>query len=351
MARSKKRAKKQKFHISLLSGVVILTLLVVLGGLLYINGLDKPFDSENKEYLSVSIPMGTATQAIGNILEEKGVIKSRDEFKLYAHIHGYNGELEAGDYLLSPSMTMGEIMKMMTEGYVNASRFIIQEGLTVKQVAEVLEEAGLTTVNEFLYEVENGEFDYKFVDFLPEGPSRLEGFLMPNTYDVPMGSDAHYIIDVLLNQFDKIYKDEYYARATELGYDLNQIVTIASMIEKETRVEKERAIVSSVIYNRLVIGMALQIDATVQYALGEWKDRLLFKDLEIDSPYNTYMFQGLPIGPICSPGENSLIAALYPATTDYLYYVLDASLNGSHRFSSDYNTFLKNRDDYLKAIN
>ena len=173
---------------------------------------------------------------------------------------------------------------------------------------------------------------------------------MPNTYDVAQGSSAHQIIDVMLAQFDKIYKDEYYARATELGYDLNQIVTIASMIEKETRVETEREIVASVIYNRLRQGMPLQIDATVQYALGEWKDRLTFKDLEVESPYNTYKVSGLPKGPICSPGENSIIAALYPKETDYYYYVLDASMNGSHRFSNDYNTFLKNREDYLRAL-
>ncbi|MDX9887821.1 MAG: endolytic transglycosylase MltG [Anaerovoracaceae bacterium] len=350
MARNNRRAKGKRSSLPLLGFVVIIILLVVVGGLLYIDGLNKPFDSENKEYISISIPMGTATQSIGKILEEEGIIKDSQRFKWYAKIHGYNGELEAGDYLLSPSMTMEEIMNMMTEGFSQASRFVIQEGLTIKQVAESLEKSGMTTVDDFLYEVEYGEFDYIFVDFLPSGPSRLEGFLMPNTYDVPMGSDAHFIINTMLAQFNKIYKDEYYSRATELGYDLNQIITIASMIERETRVEKERTIVSSVIYNRLNIGMPLQIDATVQYALGEWKERLLFKDLKIDSPYNTYIVPGLPIGPICSPGENSIIAALYPDTTDYLYYVLDPSLNGSHRFSQDYDTFLINRDEYLKAM-
>ena len=151
-----------------------------------------------------------------------------------------------------------------------------------------MENEGLLNREDFLYEIEYGVFDYKYMPFLPEGSNRLEGFLMPNTYDVAQGSTTHDIIDIMLAQFDKIYKDEYYARATELGYDLNQIVTMASMIEKETRVEAEREIVASVIYNRLRQGMPLQIDATVQYALGEWKDRLTFKDLEVESPYNTY---------------------------------------------------------------
>lgn len=350
MGRSNRRAKQKGFRVPAVGVIIIIILLVVVSGLLYVDGLNKPFDSENKEYISISIPMGTATQAIGTILEEKGVVKNSDRFKWYAMIHGYNGELEAGDYLLSPSMSMEEIMTMMTEGFSQASRFVIQEGLTIKQVAESLEKSGLTTVDEFLAEVEHGDFDYKFINSLPQGPSRLEGFLMPNTYDVPMGSDAHFIINIMLAQFDKVYKDDYYSRATELGYSINEIIAIASMIERETRVEAERAIVSSVIYNRLSIGMPLQIDATVQYALGEWKERVLLRDLKIDSPYNTYIVPGLPIGPICSPGENSIIAALYPDTTDYLYYVLDAELNGSHRFSPDYDTFLKNRDEYLKAM-
>lgn len=350
MARRNKRVKKKKLHLSLIGGIIIILLLVLATGLLYIQGLDKPFDSDNKEFISISVPMGTATQAIGIILEDQGVIKNYNRFKLYAKIHGYNGELQAGDYLLSPSMAMGEIMELMKNGYNKASRFVIQEGLTIKQLAEALEKGKFTTKDEFLAEADHGDFDYKFIEFLPQGPSRLEGFLMPNTYDLPMANGAHGIIDILLAQFDKVYKDDYYSRATELGYDINQIITIASMIERETRVETERPIVASVIYNRLEIGMQLQIDATVQYALGEWKDRLLLKDLRIDSPYNTYIVPGLPIGPICSPGENSIIAALYPDTTDYLYYVLDASMNGSHRFSNDYSTFLKNKEDYLQAI-
>lgn len=350
MGRTHRRAKKNRgIQKGPLIGILLI-LLLVLTGVFYIKGLDQPLDSNNKEYFSISIPMGTATQSIGSILEEEGIIKTAERFKWYSKIHGFDGKLEAGDYLLSPSMTLGEIMNLMTEGRANSVRFTVQEGLTVKQVAEKLENEGLLNAEDFLYEMEHGVFDYKYIPFLPEGPDRLEGFLMPNTYDVAQGSSAHQIIDVMLAQFDKIYKDEYYARATELGYDLNQIVTIASMIEKETRVETEREIVASVIYNRLRQGMPLQIDATVQYALGVWKDRLTFKDLEVVSPYNTYKVSGLPIGPICSPGENSIIAALYPKETDYYYYVLDASMNGSHRFSNDYNTFLKNREDYLRAL-
>ena len=349
MGRNSRRKKNRKLNTGLLLALGVL-LLLILGSLIYLNGLSAPLDKDNKEYVSVTIPYGTSTQRIGTILEEQGVIKSGDRFKLYARIHGFNGKLEAGDYILSKSMNLDEIMNMMTEGFTKGVRFTVQEGLTVEQVAAKLEKEGLTDKDEFLYEVEHGEFDYKYIPFLPAGKDRLEGFLMPNTYEVNKDATAHDIIDRMLLQFDRVYKDEYYERATKMGYDLNQIVNIAAMIERETRVEDERKIVASVIYNRLNANMLLQIDATVQYALGEQKERLLNKDLEIDSPYNTYKVKGLPKGPICSPGENSIIAALYPDETDYIYYVLDASLNGSHRFSKDYDTFLKNKSEYLKAM-
>ncbi|MFA5638265.1 MAG: endolytic transglycosylase MltG [Anaerovoracaceae bacterium] len=349
MGRNSRRKKNKKFNSWVLMALGVV-LLLLLAGFVYLGGLSEPLDKDNKEYISISIPYGTSTQKIGTILEEEGVIKSGDKFKIYAKLHGFNGKLEAGDYLLSKSMDLDEIMNMMTKGFVKGMRFTVQEGLTVEQVASKLAKEGLVDKDEFLYEVEFGEFDYKYIPFLPEGKDRLEGFLMPNTYEVNKDATAHDIIDRMLLQFDRVYKDEYYSKATQMGYDLNQIVNIAAMIERETRVEDERKIVASVIYNRLNSNMLLQIDATVQYALGEQKERLLNRDLEIDSPYNTYKVKGLPKGPICSPGENSIIAALNPGKTDYYYYVLDASLNGSHRFSNDYHTFLKNKEDYLKAM-
>lgn len=349
MGKRSGRRKKKGINYSLIL-ILVLALLVIFSAALYFGGLGAPLSPEEKEYVQLTIAMGTATSNIGNFLEEEGIIQSAKKFKLYAKLKGYDGKLKAGDYLFSPSMNLKEIMGMMAEGSFDTVRFTVPEGLTLKQVAEKLEKDGLVGREDFLYELEHGDFDFKYIPFLPPGPNRLEGFLMPNTYDINKGADAHTIINTMLAQFDKVYKDEYYAKATEMGYDLNQIVTLASMIERETRVELEREIVAGVIYNRLNSGMKLQIDATVQYALGEWKDRLLNRDLEIDSPYNTYKVAGLPIGPICSPGENSIIAALYPQENDYFYYVLDASLNGSHRFSNDYNTFLKNKADYLKAM-
>jgi len=350
MSREKKRAKKKGRSAGLVVSLIILVVAIAAGGFFYINLCNKPLDPANKEYISVEIPNGTATSTIGRILQENGLVKSADRFKLYAKVKGYDGKLKAGDYLLSPSMTATEILGMLEEGHQTTVRFTVPEGLTVRQVGEKLAEEGLLDFDEYMEEVKSGDFDYKFIPHLPAGDNRLEGFLMPNTYEIFENATAYEIIDTMLSQFDLVYKDEYYTRATELGYDINQIITIASMIERETKVDSEREIVSSVIYNRLKINMLLQIDATVQYALPEWKDRLRQSDLEVDSPYNTYKYLGLPAGPICSPGEKAIIAALYPATTDYYYYVLDPAMNGSHRFSNDYSTFLKNKQEYINAI-
>jgi UPF0755 protein len=154
----------------------------------------------------------------------------------------------------------------------------------------------------------------------------------------------------MLAQFDKLFTEEYYGKAEALGLSINEVVTIASLRERETRVPEERALVASVIMNRLNVGMPLQIDATVQFALGENKERLSYADLEVDSPYNTYKIEGLPPGPICSPRIESIEAALNPADTNYIYYVLKPELDGRHNFTNSYDEFLRFKDAYTKAI-
>ncbi len=342
--------KKSGKLIAILIMLIVIVLAIGIGVNLYINSAKKPLDPQATETVAIIIEPGLGTNAIGSILYENGIIKSADGFKLIAKLSGNDGKFKAGDYVLSASMSVDEIMGKLIVGNTSSIRFTIPEGLTIRETTKLLADKGMINEETFLQEIENGSFDYKFVEYLPAGANRLEGFLFPETYDVFATSMEHDILNRLLGQFDAVYKDEYYSRATELGYDLNQIITIASLIERETRVDSERAIVASVIYNRLNMGMALQIDATVQYALGEQKDRLSYKDTEIDSPYNTYKVPGLPPGPICSPGEASIKAALYPESTQYVYYVLDAKMDGSHRFSKSYDEFLKNKNAYINAL-
>ncbi|WP_164914370.1 endolytic transglycosylase MltG [Aminipila luticellarii] len=331
--------------------VILVFILLFIGSFVhYMQNLGKPFDKNNTKAIAVNIPQGSGTSTIGQILEEKKVISSTNKFKLLSKIDGNDGKYKAGEYSLSPSMPLEQIMEIIISGDSNTSRFTIPEGLTIKETADRLAAKNLINKDAFLSEVKSGTFDYRFISLLPNTENRLEGFLYPETYDIYTTASEHEIIGKMLDQFDKLVPEEYYTRASEMGYDMYKIITIASLIEKETLVSSEKPVVASVIYNRLAVNMPLQIDATVQYALPEHKERLNYKDLEVDSPYNTYQNTGLPQGPICSPGIDSIKAALYPANTNYYYYVLSAEKNGSHKFSNTYEEFLKNKNAYVHSL-
>ena len=346
-----KRRRKKKGN-GLLIGVIVIVAVIAIGvgGFSVIMGdADKALDPESTATMTVEIPSGSSTTKIGTILADQGIIDSADSFKLQSKMKGMDGKYKAGEYTLSPAMTMTEIMDILVSGNVNTVRFTIPEGLRVDEVADKLEAEGLINRDLFMKEIESGEYSYKFLKDAPAGKLRLEGYLYPNTYDVFTTASEHDIIDRLLRQLDTVFTDDMYQRAEELGMDINEVMTIASLIERETMVDSEKAKVASVIYNRLEIGMKLQIDATVQYAMGESKQFLTYKDLEIESPYNTYQIDGLPPGPICSPGEASIKAALYPEDTDYIYYVLSAAKDGTHKFAKTGAEFQKYKQEYKNA--
>ncbi|MBN1288934.1 MAG: endolytic transglycosylase MltG [Actinobacteria bacterium] len=218
-------------------------------------------------------------------------------------------------------------------------RVTIPEGYTNKQTAEKVNSAteGLITAGEFESAVDNGVYDF---GFLTEAGGNLEGFLFPKTYDVAEDQSANDLVQMMLEQYEEETEDLDWSSAAVNGVSGYQVLIIASMVEKEAKAPEERPVIASVIYNRLKAGMKLQICATVQYALGEWKPELSYSDLEVDSPYNTYKINGLPPGPICNPGFESISAALSPASTDYIYYILTTN-DGRHSFTSDYNQFLR----------
>ena len=322
--------------ISIIIFLIAVAACVVIGFNLYLNASSAPVNPSSTDYVNVTIPSGSSTTRIGEILGSYGLVKNPFMFRLTARLEGYDGRLKAGDYTLSQSMSTQEILDILSVGGLAATnRFTVPEGFTIARTAEKLENDGFVDRYRFLEVAEHGEFSFDFIRELPEGPNRLEGFLFPETYDVFVNATEEDVINRMLTQFDKVFTEEYYARAAELGFSFHQIITIASLIEAETRVASERPTVSSVIHNRLSVGMPLQLDATVQYALGEKKDRLLFSDIESvrDHPYNTYRIQGLPPGPICSPGAASIHAALFPEDTQYLFYVLKPDRSGAHNFS------------------
>ena len=348
---SNKRRKKRGN--GLLIAVILLVAIIAAGAVgfsMVMDSADKALDPTDTASVTVTIPSGTTTNGIGTILVESGIIESADSFKLQSKLKGMDGKYKAGEYTLSPSMTMTQIMELLVAGTVNTVRFTIPEGLTVAETADKLAAEGLINTDLFQKEVESGQFNYRFLKDAPDGKNRLEGYLYPNTYDVFTTASEHDIIDRMLRQLDSVFTEEMYARVDELGMDINEIMTIASLIERETRVDSERPVVASVIYNRLDIGMKLQIDATVQYALGEQKQFLTYDDLEVDSPYNTYQIDGLPPGPICSPGEASIKAALYPEDTDYIYYVLSKEKDGTHKFATNSQQFLIYKNEYKQAF-
>ena len=333
--------------------ILLLILIGALGfiGYSYVKGINKVYNASDTAVRTIEIAEGSSTQDIAEALEEGGIIGRAFDFRLFSKLRGYDGGYLAGTYKLSPSMDMDTIARVITSGSVDLDFFTIPEGLTVRQIALRLHQNGKADYDTFMKLASGSTFDYDFLPAdLPEGEERLAGFLFPDTYGLDKESDEYSIINMMLTRFGDVYTPEMRQRAKELGYTDREILTIASIIERETVVPEERPLVASVIYNRLNDGMLLEMCSTVQFILGEQKEFLTYDDINIQDPYNTYINAGLPPGPICCPGLESIKAALYPADTDYLYFVVSAKLDGSMAFSSDYDQFLADKDAYYDAV-
>jgi len=291
-------------------------------------------DPNSTETLLVTVPSGATTTSIANLLKENELIQNVNAFKAKSKQLEVDGQMKAGDYMLSKSLTTEEIISMLVSGdvYIETATFTIPEGYEVRQIVDTLESEGLIDRAVFLDALQNASFDYPFL----EGVDRtylLEGYLFPDTYTVKTGADEVAIIKMMLDRFNTIFSAEYYTRAEELGMTVDEVVTLSSIIEREARLDEEFPIVSSVFHNRIDIDMLLQSCATVQFILKERKEVLLFADIEIESPYNTYINPGLTPSPIASPGELAIKSALYPAETNYLYFVTTEKNDGSHYFN------------------
>lgn len=335
--------------------LIALIICFVLGIFVYAGSLaDHSKDPKDKSMISVHIPEGATTNDIGHILKEKNIIESAFSFRLFTIFKSMDGTYKAGAYALSPSMTSGEISNVLRNGKTNDITFTIPEGYTEYDIAKQLDKIGLVKYKDFVSLLENGGFGatYSFLKGAQSGSHNLEGYLFPATYTVPAASDGDFIISNMLDAYANIFTDKDRAKAKSMGFSENQIIIVASIIEKEAAVDKDRAKIASVIYNRLKIDMPLQMDSTVQYVLGLDNNRkkdLSIDDTKVDSPYNTYTNKGLPPGPICNPGKASIEAALNPEKTKYLYFILSPRLDDSMDFSADYEKFLKDKDAYYEA--
>lgn len=328
----KKTAKTKNFPLLMgLTALFILILGFVLSLYIYQRDL-QPVNSQSRVIL-VDIPTGSATNAVSRTLYQKGLIKSQLAFQVYARWHGYDGKLKAGEYQLSTNMSVNDILQKLRAGQVLTYKFTIPEGYTTRQISEVLAKKGLVNREKFMNLVANGQFNYDFLKGAPEGERRLEGFLFPDTYTIEKGTTEEEIINMMLREFQKQLTPTFREEAQKRNMTVRQVVILASVVEREARTEKDRKLVSAVFQNRLAKKMKLESCATVQYIIGEPNKKVLsYKDIAIDSKYNTYKYAGLPVGPIASPGKAALEAVLNPPKVNYLYFV--AKPDGTNEFTA-----------------
>ncbi|MFZ3172708.1 MAG: endolytic transglycosylase MltG [Carboxydocellales bacterium] len=335
--------------LTLITLVIFGIMMLALGGVYYYYRiLLEPIVMGQNEPVKIEIPSGSSTITVARLLEKEGLIKNALAFRLYTRYIGQDMAIMAGEYQLSAGMSVPELLDRLTSGKVVSYPFTIPEGFTLKQITTLLTEKGYVNRDKFIEVIKGTQFNYQFLQGIPRGEKYLEGYLFPATYKVVKGTPEQEIVDMMLKRFEKEITPAYLEKARALGLNVNQAVTLASLIERETMQDSERPIVAAVILNRLRKGMRLEIDATVQYALGENKERLFYKDLKIESPYNTYQITGLPPGPIASPGRASLQAAVNPAAVDYLFYVV--STDGKHVFSKTLEEHNRNKRKYLARL-
>ncbi len=297
----------------------------------YVKRALEPVSSETV-YTIVDIPKGASFKNVAKLLKEKGLIRSEEIFWLLAWYRKELNLIKAGEYKLSPSMTPERILNVLVSGKVVQHLVTIPEGYNIFQIADLLERAGLAKKREFLAVVT----DKAFLEGLGINEDSAEGYLFPDSYFLPKGVKPKDIVKNFTSHFWQVWRDNKFdKRVKELGVSVHEVVTLASIVELEAAVQKEKPIIASVFWNRLKKGMPLQADPTVKYGIMVErkikKRRLTWKDLRKSTPYNTYTQYGLPKGPICNPGLISLRAVLYPASTKYLYFVSKG--NRTHYFS------------------
>lgn len=275
------------------------------------------------------VPKGASGIDIGKLLAEKGLIEHPDLFRIALRLKPLQGAgIKHGVYELPQGYSAAQLLAELEGGPDRAFldeqfKLTIPEGLSIKQASELFDEPTAFTAS---------AGDPELMAKAGVDAENLEGFLMPNTYFFDQKPDARAAVERMVRQFKEDYDKLLKEIPAASQYDIRTVVTVASLVEEEARLDDERPVVASVIYNRMKSGMPLQMDSTLQFALGKYGERMLDVDKKVDSPYNTYKYPGLPPGPICSPGIGSLRAAMQPADTDYLYFVSNAD-GKSHTFS------------------
>lgn len=310
--------------------------LIVVIGLLWIHAeMTVPYFGSSSPEVFVEISGGAGAHAVAERLTDAGVIKSRLPFEIYVRWTGMDRRLKAGEYRFTTPATPPEVAQRIVDGDIFFHSVTLPEGLTARETVSLIEQAGIGNHRELDEALQRVDW---IQDIDPAAQS-LEGYLFPDTYRFPHSTDSAHVIQTLIRGFRTRYSEVLSAHPLPKGWTPRRIVTLASMIEKETGSASERPLVASVLVNRLERRMPLACDPTIIYALklaGTYDGNIRKKDLALDSPYNTYTHVGLPPGPICNPGEESLRAALAPPQSDYLYFV--SRNDGTHQFSKDFSS-------------
>jgi UPF0755 protein len=315
--------------------LLLLVVFVVIGGGIAASmmwtRIHEPFKAYAEEEQFVQIPQGASTRDIGKRLIEAGVVRDELQFRVATWWSGRARKLQAGEYRFDRPLSPIDVVDMIARGEVFARRLTFPEGLTIREMAKIWESQGFGPAAQFVQAAKQREL---ITDLDPDAKD-LEGYLFPDTYPLPRGTAAPKLIAMMVERFRATCTPEMRAQASAQGLTIRQLVTLASLVEKETGAGAERSLVAAVYRNRLKIGMGMQADPTVIYALeqaGRYDGNIRRDDLTFDSPYNTYKYAGLPPGPISAPGRASLEAAAAPADVPYLYFV--SRNDGSHVFAT-----------------
>jgi len=286
--------------------------------------------SDDSQLQVFEVVPGMTLKKVSQELSRQNLIRSASAFQAIALIQDKQKHIMVGEYHVSPSMLPADILRRITSGKTVLYPITIPEGYRITEIADLLVKHGLADKENFLQQTKNMEL----VTGVPA--DSLEGYLFPETYHFGKFTTEATLVKIMIDTFkERALKKEFLQRARKIGFTYHEIITLASLIEKETGKDSERKQISSVFHNRLKKNMPLQTDPTVIYAIENFDGNIRKRDLKIDSPYNTYRYKGLPPGPIASPGLKSIVAALYPETTTNLYFV--SRQDGSHQFSATLN--------------
>ena len=323
----------------------IMIILMVIIAYVWIQFLPTKLSDES---VFISIKEGASLSSVAKDLKKAGIIRNENALKVVMQFKGLSGQIKYGTHMFKGNYSISDVVKELTNPSTQSKKLVIPEGYTIAQIQEEINKLSDKNSNKFTNLALNVPFSD--VDFIPS--DSLEGYLFPDTYKIFGNIDDKQVISMMLENFrrrvnsvyynDIVATGEKYFKEEMFSESLYKVITVASLIEREVKVPEERSIVASVIYNRLSKGMPLQIDATVSYVPGKStnnKERTTFTDTKINSKYNTYKIKGLPVGPICNPGIESIKAAIFPANTDYFYYV--AKKDGSHVFTRNFNEHRK----------